>query len=134
MSQIFFWSCRSSRMFVKLINDFVWILQNSWSALRSQTFSLSYRSCIISVKIVNIFVWLLQDSGSAWRPWTFFWTFRSSKMSVKLVNIFLWILENSKHLLKSQKLHNFCQACIYFYRTSTRVLECLETLDIFLKL
>ena len=83
------------RMSVKLVNIFVWLLQDSWSAWRSWTFVWSCRSSRMSVKLVNIFLSLLQDSWSAWSSWIFFWSCKSSRMSVKLVNIFVWLLQDA---------------------------------------
>ena len=90
----FFWSSRSSRMSVKLVNIFVCLLQYSHSAWKSWIFFWSCKSFRMSVKLVNIFVSFVKDSWSAWRSQTFYGRCRSSTMSVKLVNIFVWLLQD----------------------------------------
>ena len=118
-SQTFFWSCRSFRMSGKLVNIFVWFVTNSWSAWRSQTFFWSCRSFRMSGKLVNIFVWFLTNFWSAWRSQTFFWSCWSFRMSGKLVNIFVSFLTNSWSAWRSQTFFWSCRS----FRMSRKLLN-----------
>ena len=125
-------------MFGKLGYIFVWFLEDSWSAWRSQTFFWSCRSFRMSGKLVNIFVWFLTNSWSAWTSQRFFWNCRSFRMSGKVVNIFVWFLTNFWSAWRSQtiflKLYNpqdVCKASKYFSKIFKRLLEWLEILDNF---